>query len=238
MKSILNVILVAVIVGTAQAETFTNTDGEQINGVVKRVEPDGLVLMTDSGISKVKFKSLPPEIAQQYGYDPKLAENFQKQQFEYQKAASAEAKKQQDAVIEEQKRAESAAQARKDKSLELKIAEAEAVGAAAMEAEKNKALKEKTRSTVVFGERNISDGALVHPARFVGGGPVSGSLSSVGGGGGVFMPGTPVPTDKLIFVKGLHGVAEGEKKDVKMYREGTINIGQRTLEQWILVGEQ
>lgn len=56
----------------AAAEDFTTLSGEQYKGVeVSRVEADGLVVMTDSGIAKIPFRMLPEAVKARYGYDPK-----------------------------------------------------------------------------------------------------------------------------------------------------------------------
>ena len=61
---------------TGMTESFTTLDGEQYTGVIKRVEPDGIVLRTSDGVPKLKFKNLPPEIGAKYGYDPELEIQF------------------------------------------------------------------------------------------------------------------------------------------------------------------
>jgi hypothetical protein len=46
-----------------------------VDATVSRVEPDGIVVKTKSGISKVYFVELPKEVQQRFGYDAtKLAE--------------------------------------------------------------------------------------------------------------------------------------------------------------------
>ena len=62
------------------AEDFTTIDGKKLEGVtVTRVEPDGIVVMTDSGIEKVAFARLPVEVQKKYGFDPAKAAQFQQQ---------------------------------------------------------------------------------------------------------------------------------------------------------------
>jgi hypothetical protein len=53
-------------------------DGEHYTGVIRRVEPDGIVLRTSDGVPKLKFKNLPPEVGTKYGYDPDLELQFLK----------------------------------------------------------------------------------------------------------------------------------------------------------------
>ena len=61
---------------TGNTESFTTIDGDLYSGVVKRVEPDGIVLRTSDGVPKLKFKNLSPEVAQKYGYDPEIEARF------------------------------------------------------------------------------------------------------------------------------------------------------------------
>jgi hypothetical protein len=53
----------------ALADDFKTTDGKEYKNVtVKRVEPDGIVLSSKSGISKVYFTELPKEVQQRFNY--------------------------------------------------------------------------------------------------------------------------------------------------------------------------
>lgn len=62
------------------AEDFTTTDGKKLEGVtVTRIEPDGIVVMTDSGIEKIVFTKLPEDVQKKYGFDPAKAAQFQQQ---------------------------------------------------------------------------------------------------------------------------------------------------------------
>jgi len=63
---------------TGKTEQFTTLDGDQYTGVIKRVEPDGIVLRTSDGVPKLKFKNLPLEMRIKYGYDPDLEIQFLK----------------------------------------------------------------------------------------------------------------------------------------------------------------
>ena len=61
------------------ADDFKTIDGKEYkNAKVSRVEPDGLVLMTKSGISKVYFVELPEDVQQRFGYGPAKAAEFNK----------------------------------------------------------------------------------------------------------------------------------------------------------------
>jgi len=55
----------------ALAADFRTLDGTQYKGVtVKRVEADGVVVVTDAGVSKIYFTELPKEVQERYGYRP------------------------------------------------------------------------------------------------------------------------------------------------------------------------
>jgi hypothetical protein len=86
-------ILAALCTSIALADDFKTIDGKEYkNAKVSRVEPDGLVLMTKSGISKVYFVELPKDVQERFHYDAaKIA---------------AEQKAVEDKRIEEQKAAE------------------------------------------------------------------------------------------------------------------------------------
>src|SRR5436189_3871157 len=54
----------------ALAEDFKAIDGKEYKNVkVSRVEPDGIVLVSKSGISKVYFTELPKEVQERFQYD-------------------------------------------------------------------------------------------------------------------------------------------------------------------------
>jgi hypothetical protein len=61
----------------AVAEDFKTQKGKEYkNATVSRVEPDGIVLKTKSGISKVYFTELAKEVQQRFHYDPLKAAEF------------------------------------------------------------------------------------------------------------------------------------------------------------------
>ena len=58
----------------ALADDFKAIDGKEYKNVtVSRVEPDGIVLISKSGISKVYFTELPKEVRERFHYDPAKA---------------------------------------------------------------------------------------------------------------------------------------------------------------------
>src|SRR5436190_4103409 len=85
-KTILT-ILVALFSLVVLADDFKTIDGKEYkNAKVSRVEPDGIVLITKSGISKVYFTELSEEVQQRFQYDPQKAAEY--------RAAEVEAAKQ------------------------------------------------------------------------------------------------------------------------------------------------
>jgi hypothetical protein len=74
------VILIVCLALIALADDFKTIDGKEYKKVkVKRVEPDGIVLVSKSGISKVYFVELPKEVQQRFNYDPKKAAAYLRQ---------------------------------------------------------------------------------------------------------------------------------------------------------------
>src|SRR6266478_6210543 len=68
------VILIVCFASVALADDFKTIDGKKYKNVnVSRVEPDGLVLSSKSGISKVYFTELPKEVQQRFNYDAEKA---------------------------------------------------------------------------------------------------------------------------------------------------------------------
>lgn len=66
-----------VITGAIHAEEFTTLEGVRYAGVtLKRVEPDGLVVSSQNGVVKLKFKDLSSEIQKKYGYNPYAEKDF------------------------------------------------------------------------------------------------------------------------------------------------------------------
>jgi thiol-disulfide isomerase/thioredoxin len=67
-------LLIVCFASVALAEDFKAIDGKEYKNVrVSRVEPDGIVLISKSGISKVYFTELPKEIQDRFHYDPTQA---------------------------------------------------------------------------------------------------------------------------------------------------------------------
>jgi hypothetical protein len=65
------------ITSIALADDFETVNGKEYkNAMVRRIEPDGVVLITKVGISKVYFVELPKEVQQRFHYDPVRAAGF------------------------------------------------------------------------------------------------------------------------------------------------------------------
>ena len=67
-------VLIVCFVSVAAAEDFKLINGKEYkNATVSRVEPDGIVLLTSAGISKVYFDELPKEMRERFHYNPMKA---------------------------------------------------------------------------------------------------------------------------------------------------------------------
>ena len=76
-------ILAALSTSLALAEDFKTISGKEYkNATVSRVEPDGLLLRTKSGISKIYFSELPKEVQEPFHYEPQQAAQYTAQTLE------------------------------------------------------------------------------------------------------------------------------------------------------------
>ncbi len=105
------------------ADDFKTNDGKEYkNAAVSRVEPDGIVITTNSGISKLYFTELPRDVQERFQYDPERAatyvsqqaDAYAKQQSLAQAAQAAEERNKhwKDAVVEHQQAQAAAKQAK------------------------------------------------------------------------------------------------------------------------------
>src|SRR5438094_5660448 len=63
------------------AEDFKTLNGKEYNdATVTRVEPDGIVVKTKSGVTKVYFAELPKEVQQRFHYDSEKAALYSAEQ--------------------------------------------------------------------------------------------------------------------------------------------------------------
>ena len=74
-------LLVLCFASVALADDFKAIDGKEYKNVkVTRVEPDGIVLMSKSGISKVYFTELPKAVQERFHYDAAQAAAYSSEQ--------------------------------------------------------------------------------------------------------------------------------------------------------------
>ena len=75
MKTVKTLTLLTICVTSiALADDFKTTNGKEYkNATVSRVEPDGIIVRSKSGISKIYFSELPKEVQQRFNYDPDKA---------------------------------------------------------------------------------------------------------------------------------------------------------------------
>ena len=79
MKVVASLILCLTTV--AIADDFKLVSGKEYKNVtVSRVEPDGIVLRTNSGISKIYFVELPKEVQERFHYNAAIASAYSAQQ--------------------------------------------------------------------------------------------------------------------------------------------------------------
>jgi hypothetical protein len=66
--------LISCFAAAAFADDFNLINGREYkDATVSRVEPDGIVLRTKSGIAKVYFVELPEEVRGRFHYNPAMA---------------------------------------------------------------------------------------------------------------------------------------------------------------------
>jgi thiol-disulfide isomerase/thioredoxin len=74
-------LLVAGVASVALAEDFKTIGGKEYKNVtVSRIEPDGIVLRTRSGISKLYFVELPKQVQERFHYNVAIATAYSAQQ--------------------------------------------------------------------------------------------------------------------------------------------------------------
>lgn len=96
--------MLALSASLALAEDFKTVNGKEYkNATISRVEPDGLLLRTKSGISKVYFTELPQDVQERFHYNAQQAAQFTNQTIEEVRLA------QQQKIQADKKRAEETA---------------------------------------------------------------------------------------------------------------------------------
>src|SRR5712691_6730219 len=107
--------LISCFASFALAEDFKTIDGQEYkDATVARIEPDGIVLTTGSGISKVYFTEFPKDVQERFHYDPAKAAAFaaeQNAQFELLRKQREEARQKQTEEMERQAETKSQQQA-------------------------------------------------------------------------------------------------------------------------------
>ncbi len=94
--------LILCFTSAAFAEDFKTVNGKEYKGAtVTRVDPDGIVVKTKSGITKVYFIELPKEVQERFHYDSEKAASYSAEQAAnytgYQKQQEETRRQQQDA---------------------------------------------------------------------------------------------------------------------------------------------
>jgi hypothetical protein len=63
------------------AEDFKTVNGKEYkDATVTHVEPDGIVVKTNTGVTKIYFTELPKEVQQRFHYDPAKAASYSAEQ--------------------------------------------------------------------------------------------------------------------------------------------------------------
>ena len=114
--------LIFCLTSVALSEDFKTVNGKEYKeATITRVEPDGIVIKTKSGITKVYFAELPKEVQERFHYEQQKASaysaeqaanyaEYQKQQEEAERQGADVAAKQK-AVLAEQEAAQNRTQA-------------------------------------------------------------------------------------------------------------------------------
>ena len=141
-------LLILSFTAAAFSEDFKTVNGKEFkDATVTRVEPDGIVIKTKSGMSKVYFAELPKEIQERFHYDPQKATAYSAEQaanYTAYQQQQAEAQRQREdaaaknnAILVEQQAAKNRIQAlqnryaalqQEENALQLRIGEAKQPG--------------------------------------------------------------------------------------------------------------
>ena len=102
MQTKLFTILLFSFAAAALSEDFKTVNGKEYkDATVTRVEPDGVVLKTKSGVAKVYFAELPKDVQERFHYDSEKAASYSAEQAAnytaYQKQQDETRRQQQDA---------------------------------------------------------------------------------------------------------------------------------------------
>jgi hypothetical protein len=73
--------LIFSVTAAALSDDFKTVNGKEFkDAIITRVEPDGIVVKTKSGMSKVYFAELPKEVQERFHYDPQQASTYSAEQ--------------------------------------------------------------------------------------------------------------------------------------------------------------
>jgi sRNA-binding protein len=74
-------VLIFSVTAAALSDDFKTLNGKEFkDATITRVEPDGIVVKTKSGMSKVYFAELPKEVQERFHYDPQKASTYSAEQ--------------------------------------------------------------------------------------------------------------------------------------------------------------
>src|SRR5438552_2611853 len=114
-------LLILPLVPVALAEDFKAIDGKEYKNVtVSRVEPDGIVLISSSGISKVYFTELPKAVQERFHYDAAKAAGYSANQAAIQEAFRKQQDELRRKLAEEQNKYWTGQQALKNQEAKLR----------------------------------------------------------------------------------------------------------------------
>lgn len=81
MNTKLLTVLILSFTSAAFSEDFKTVNGKEYkDATITRIEPDGIVVKTKSGITKVYFAELPKEVQERFGYDQQKASAYSAEQ--------------------------------------------------------------------------------------------------------------------------------------------------------------
>lgn len=92
------------------ADEFKTVDGKEYkDATVTHVEPDGIVVKTKSGITKLYFTELPKDVQQRFNYSPQGAAAYSAEQNAAMQKSSEQSAKEQAAIQSAQRQQQTAA---------------------------------------------------------------------------------------------------------------------------------
>jgi hypothetical protein len=94
----------------ALADEFKTVDGKEYkDATVTHVEPDGIVVKTKSGITKLYFTELPKDVQQRFNYNPQGAVTYSAEQNAAMQKSSEQSAKEQSGIQSAQQQQQTAA---------------------------------------------------------------------------------------------------------------------------------